>query len=473
MAAVATWSADKVFPRLRSSALLHDDQPVEWREEIRQTIEIICTVLERDWGKFANLKEWSSFLNCSRIAKEIEEAVVPIAYVLQILRKSGTEWTVLDLCSGKGFFACLLCDVVANDKRLKPLQMKRVVMVDNDDNINWEHVKLLNEFHQGQGVPYAPIDAHRACLYSDEFSACLRGILNSPTGECSPQNIFVIGTHLCRRLSAHAVEVYNELVHATPKDAKCALLLAPCCLPVFRGFCYIKGRCNREEPKTGEMSPKPPAPLPGLTFLSDGETALYAQVCWHMLQAQEAGKGGIKLSDISKVCKATCKMIKRVAYKGRRAGELKSEHGMWSLREWDDKNGKFARMKAGNAVFEEEGKGADEGSGKVLTEKFCSWTCAKDVPNFLSERGGRRCSILKTKEDSQTFFKIDLFSLGLVSNGQPFLYWVSALAAAVERGEEGTTVRLVQAPLVSGAHTEQEKNGNCQSERRSSWILAW
>eukprot|EP00944_MAST-04C_sp_MAST-4C-sp1_P004636 g4636.t1 len=389
MSVVATWSAEKVLPRLRSSALLDGDQPVEWREEIRETIEIICTVLERDWRQFANLDEWSSFLNCSRIVKEIEEAVIPIAYVLQVLRKSGKEWTVLDLCSGKGFFACLLCDVVANDNRIKPSQVKRVVMVDNDNNINWEHVRLLNEFHQGQNAFYAPINAYRACIYSDEFSACLCSILNSPKGGCSP-NIFVIGTHLCRRLSAHAVEVYNELVHATPNESK-----------------------------------------------------------------------------------STSKMVKRVAYKGRRAGELKSEHGLWKCREWDEENGKFARMKAGSAVFEEEGKIVEHRSGKILTEKFCSWTCAKDVPNFLSERGGRQCSILKTKEDSQTFFKIDLFTLGLISNDQPFLYWVSALAAAVERGDEDTTVRIVQAPLVSGAHMEQEKNGNFQSERRSSWILAW
>ena len=106
----------------------------------------------------------------------------------------------------------------------------------------------------------------------------------------------------------------------------------------------------------------------------------------------------------------------------------------------------------------------DEGSGKILTEKFCSWTCAKDVPNFLSERGGRQCSILETKEDSQTFFKIDLFTLGLICNNQPFSYWVSALAAAVECGNEDTTVRIVQAPLVSGAHTEQEKNATFRAK---------
>ena len=140
----------------------------------------------------------------------------------------------------RDFFACLLCDVVANDNRIKPSQMKRVVMVDNDDNINWEHVKLLNEFHQGQNKLYAPIDTYRACVYSNEFSACLCGILNPPKGGCSFPNIFVIGTHLCRRLSAHAVEVYNELVHATPNESKCALLLAPCCLPVFSRILLYK-----------------------------------------------------------------------------------------------------------------------------------------------------------------------------------------------------------------------------------------
>ena len=43
-----------------------------------------------------------------------------------------------------------LCDVLANDSRLKQSQVKRVVMVDNDDNINWDHVELLNKFHQGK-----------------------------------------------------------------------------------------------------------------------------------------------------------------------------------------------------------------------------------------------------------------------------------------------------------------------------------
>ena len=89
---------------------------------------------------------------------------------------------------------------------------------------------------------------------------------------------FLSSVHLCRRLSAHAVELYNELVHA-PNESISRILL-------------YKRPLQPRETKTPT---KPLAPLPGVDFQAMGDSPVRPSLL-HMVQAQKAGRNGIKLS---------------------------------------------------------------------------------------------------------------------------------------------------------------------------------
>ena len=77
------WKIHQVIPQLKKTTLLklgHSD--------VVCTIDIICKIIQNDWiVNFCGKQQWSSFLNSRAIVKEIEDAVMPITYVLRILRQ--------------------------------------------------------------------------------------------------------------------------------------------------------------------------------------------------------------------------------------------------------------------------------------------------------------------------------------------------------------------------------------------------
>ncbi len=314
------WKIHSVIPRLRQTTLLKLGD-----EHVNNTIDIICNIIQSNWiVNFCGKQEWSSFLNSRAIVKEIEDSVLPIAYVIKILKQKDCNysvekknnkhnsiqekqqqhkkrklaprnqlykpWTVLDLCSGKGFFAMLLSAVMSyildsndtvtcNNKNNNKNKMKnivnRILMVDNNNDINWEHIDLLNKSIDTR----LSIETNRICLYSESFTKLIDGLKNSNN------NVFVVGTHLCKRLSARAVEVYNSLcskfneANDTNKtNLSVAFLLAPCCLPTFRGFCHIRGCNNHDCEDDGGTDANNFDLSPGLKFQSTGENMLYANV---------------------------------------------------------------------------------------------------------------------------------------------------------------------------------------------------
>ena len=238
------WKIHSVIPRLRQTTLLKLGDA-----HVNNIIDIICNIIKNNWiVNFCGKQEWSSFLNSRAIVKEIEDSVLPIAYVIKILkqkdcntsidkkndkhnnnsRKEENEqqqehkkrklaprnhlyntWTVLDLCSGKGFFAMLLSAVMSymldgndtvtcnnnNDKNKKMKNIiNRILMVDNNNDINWEHVDLLNKSNSKQQLS---IETNRVCLYSESFTKLIDGL------KSSNNNVFVLLNQLHSVITWH------------------------------------------------------------------------------------------------------------------------------------------------------------------------------------------------------------------------------------------------------------------------------
>ncbi len=520
------WKIHQVIPQLKKTTLLklgHSD--------VVCTIDIICKIIQNDWiVNFCGKQQWSSFLNSRAIVKEIEDAVMPITYVLRILRqkdiadinnnRSNYEkqdytnvrkeqklnnyddndnktnnnytsnnrkqrtWTVLDLCSGKGFFATLLSAVMSYHINNHPDDDKnngssnnnivnKIIMVDNDLNINWNHIDLLNSTSSIK----TSIETHRLCLYSKEFDVLINSLLDN--------NVFVIGTHLCKRLSARAVEVYNALCNNNKYNnrnnidnknsikqlstSSMAFLLAPCCLPVFRGICYIQG-CNSVDDDSGiyplvneiKRLESEIVQLPGLKFQSIGENLLYLHVCWLLLDA-ENNDVKIKLSSIAEQCSVSLKAVKRVAYKGLKKGELNVKNGCWSIKsdipslstcnDSSGSKGKYARMKAN--FFANHRINVSKKSGT-------STTTTADVVAAAN---------IQLYTQNENTLSIDLFNLGIIGKKRPFLNWVQCLAKAINTEINSNCVEIIDATLFGKHQNEQLLNGNLQGERRSSWII--
>lgn len=195
---------------------------------------------------------WSHFLNKKAFLHEIEEVLLP-CLLLQAAQATDADrppgpagagagagaddapapapddadgLTVVDLCAGKGFLTmCLAHGVLPATPGVGDASVvRRVVLVEKAD-VNWAH---LPKAPAREGLPVVDIWGPGANIHTEEILQRLSAL---------PGRVVLVGIHLCRGLSARAVELYNLL---GPAKAV-ALVLAPCCIPLARGVIDITG----------------------------------------------------------------------------------------------------------------------------------------------------------------------------------------------------------------------------------------
>ena len=487
----SAWNVQKVASRLRAGPLA-----ASGGESCADALELTCGAVD-GWARdHAGDRAWSSLLNHARICKEVEDSVLPLARVLSVVRteeRGGGDalpWRVLDLCSGKGFFAALLATICSREPSLRG-RVVDITMVDSNEAIKWGHVPLLNAAHAVAGSEAASpqLLAMRTSVHSAEFGALVQTLRDEIVAQRS--RVLVVGTHLCRRLSARAVEVFNEISGGSDGTASAsvsasaargravALLLAPCCLPRFGSVCVIRGgrrragtmsahdvvsgrrprKIARPAAATGSNSSadgwRPPPPRPrdgGPFFATEGEYELYALVCLTLLRCDATG--GLPVAALAMRVGTSKKAIGRTLRKGRKAGELGCDsRSVWSINPADDGGGRAH----GVALAFEAAREAEKGkplpipplTAIISPQSFAKWS------------------------SDRTECRIDLFALGAARSapnaltGGPFGRWVAALSEAVD----APGVRIATASLGRGAHAEAEsERGNTQGGRRTAWI---
>eukprot|EP00978_Attheya_sp_CCMP212_P041210 scaffold233258_cov55-Attheya_sp.AAC.3 len=162
----------------------------------------VASVLEEWAHRWAGNPAFGSLLNKRMLLKETEESIIAIQYLLEYLSSitvddetKTTEFTLVDLCCGKGIFSMLLIHMAARSSTspiCRPLAMiRQCILVDRatPKDIDWSH--LSDNAPANSGVELQIWDS---CNIHDE--------------------------------------VFTDRLQSVPGKEKCPFLcLAPCCLP--------------------------------------------------------------------------------------------------------------------------------------------------------------------------------------------------------------------------------------------------
>ena len=223
---VHNWHVARAWRALETTPLLLRADPF-----MALVIADVRTVV-RGWCAHCGEARWSSFLNRKSFLHEVEEAITPlVALCRRIAHESKRDGaaaavadiTVVDVACGKAFFSMILGGLRGLRPQLRA-RVERIVLVEKA-RVDYAHVELAAQTAE------AHADAALACvldvwpqtnIFDDAFLLRLSALE-------APQ-LWLVGIHLCRRLSSRCVELANVL------DAP-FLALAPCCLPRWRGAC--------------------------------------------------------------------------------------------------------------------------------------------------------------------------------------------------------------------------------------------
>jgi len=197
------WNAD--FVRLQFRKLpVHDLYP-----EVRELMENVVI----GWlDKFTHEVIRRMFRR-NRIFKEFNEISPIIPELLSFLDAQEEPCVLIDLCSGFGFLAMFLSEIVPVDK------ISRILLVDNmwedpnDDDSSAQVITTQHIFEYEWPV---------------RLEVCKRDIqleTGKVLGGLEDDNVIICAIHLCGTLSVRAVEIFNS----SEKVKK--LFLKPCCLP--------------------------------------------------------------------------------------------------------------------------------------------------------------------------------------------------------------------------------------------------
>jgi hypothetical protein len=168
-----------------------------------------------------------------RIAKELNECEPCLEYVIHMVENSteGETFTIADICSGFGLCSMLLAEL------LPPGKVDKIWLIDKQ----WPHKETLpqhitTEHIYGRNYPI-PLRIRKMDMKkSREIKQVHTRVLDP-----APGPVIMIGIHLCKALSVHAIKLYQ----ASPKAA--ALILKPCCLPGAK-FLYVPSPEGRKTP---------------------------------------------------------------------------------------------------------------------------------------------------------------------------------------------------------------------------------
>ena len=226
-------SAQGLYPEVFADAKL---AVVNWRKRYREQ----------------SPRLWKSLMRADKIVKELSEAAPVIDAVRSVVAETplpeGQKFTIIDLCSGKGFLSMFLSEM------LDPSRVERCFLVDkswpphnmdgpigrhhiSDEHIYGERASAPEEGadfggaiggeRAGQTLPSYferwPVPLHTS-KQNLKNKATVRSLSKHLFGRCSGP-VLILAVHLCGTLSLRAVDLFNN--HPEAK----LLVLKPCCLP--------------------------------------------------------------------------------------------------------------------------------------------------------------------------------------------------------------------------------------------------
>ena len=245
------------------------------RQKYLKVIENVIAVLNSWARRWCGDSNWQSFLNRKSFLHEVEEAIVPLTSLIEYTQLAAhnsvqVELVVMDMCCGKGFFGMILT-YLANFYPLLKSMVKRIVCIEKNTDVKWSHFKEANldfELNCSSNISsdlYAciPIDIwENTNIHSEAFeykvlNYNVDGVCNKNESEVGSKlagvscakimrrtEVFLVGIHLCRRLSSRFIELNNLLMNNVTSASLAGSILAPCCLPRFGDQIYIRRKLN-------------------------------------------------------------------------------------------------------------------------------------------------------------------------------------------------------------------------------------
>ena len=222
-ASFSAWLSDRLAsePGAEEHAALYSDAAdavVRWRRRYR-----------------GNPRLWRSVMK-ERVIKEIVEAAPVLTAAREVVASAtpNETFTVVDLCSGKGYLSMILSEL------LPSARVERCILVDkawppydHEGPIAAHHISPEHIYGaRGEGADAAEdtsyFDTWPIPLYTSKQDlknrATLRGLRTRLFDRCSGP-VLLLAVHLCGTLALRAVDLFNE--HERVR----LLALKPCCLP--------------------------------------------------------------------------------------------------------------------------------------------------------------------------------------------------------------------------------------------------
>jgi len=231
---------------LSSSSNSHNSNNKQYDDMIQEVIQILTL-----WGvTWAGQDGFAHLLDKTTLYHEVEESIIALHFLVEWLqqRNEQTAITLVDACCGKGILS-MLATYLFRDKT--ETQISNIIMLDKQEDINWNHIKAANEHAKEERRPtitsWGGCNLHEIDTIVDKLE----------TDTTEP--LAIIGIHLCKQLSPACVGVVNAL-----GKKKCPYVcLAPCCLPRMvrnlskapnSGMIPNRGRSNQMKKDTSSFT---------------------------------------------------------------------------------------------------------------------------------------------------------------------------------------------------------------------------
>jgi len=241
-------SNDEFRTWLRSE-LEHVPNRDTYSDVYEDSIEAIIRWRKRYHG---NPKVWKRIFKKDRVVKELIESVPIIQSVKDIIMKEESslsnnnnntatdttteeeKYTIVDLCSGKGYLSMLLSEI------LPPEKVRKFVLVDKawaiaspetkelkPHHMNWDHIygEVVDVDTSSNQTYFTTWPIPLYTSKQDLKQSCNARQMKKHFFDKTPGPIILLAVHLCGTLSIKAVDMFNQ------HDQVHFLALKPCCLP--------------------------------------------------------------------------------------------------------------------------------------------------------------------------------------------------------------------------------------------------
>eukprot|EP00985_Skeletonema_marinoi_P034508 scaffold44103_cov161-Skeletonema_marinoi.AAC.5 len=182
-----------------------------------------------------NPQVWKRIFKKDRVVKELIESAPVIEFVKRAMdnQDDDEKFTIIDLCSGKGYLSMFLSEILPKEKVEKFILVDKAWAIANKKtttelkphHMNWDHIYGTTVNMDGEESSYFttwPIPLYTS--KQDLKDSCNQRQMTKHFFNKIDGPVIILAVHLCGTLSLKAIDMFNN------NQVK-LFALKPCCLP--------------------------------------------------------------------------------------------------------------------------------------------------------------------------------------------------------------------------------------------------